>query len=87
MRKKNLEFEILESDYDSVTFKRVLKKRGNAKEKYKKEIQLPTLTMYCFDEEELERLRKIELEISKTYPKENRFMGTISEFAKNLLTS
>lgn len=59
----HLGFEILESNGNEMTLKRVLKKPNNAKERLRKELQLPTLTICSFSEEELQIFRDIENEL------------------------
>lgn len=58
---KNIGFEILSNNEDSVTLKRVFSYKG----KNKKKMALPTLTMYYMSEEELKKLQEIEEKLQK----------------------
>jgi hypothetical protein len=64
---QKIEFEVLSENDDSVVFKRVLKKNIPAKEKKKREMNLPKVTIHYFDEEDLEELHKIQNQLSEKY--------------------
>ncbi|MDR2995785.1 MAG: hypothetical protein LBV11_18575 [Bacillus cereus] len=60
---KAVEFEVLDNNEEFVTFKRVLsKKKLSPKEKNKREMSLPKLTLNYFDEDDLRELQSIEVE-------------------------
>ncbi len=62
---QQLGFEVLEVQGNSITFKRVLRKKNEKKDRFNEEMALPKLTMHSFYEEEIDRLQRIELEIVK----------------------
>lgn len=74
----NVEFEVLSENEDGVIFKRVLKKNISAKEKKKREMNLPKVTIHYFDEEDLEELHKIQYQISEKYVVKQGNMFSIS---------
>lgn len=56
-------FEVLEDNGDSITLKRVLKKKVTVKNRYNEEMALPKLTVNYFDKDEVRKLQEIEKEI------------------------
>lgn len=56
-------FEILEDNGDSIVLKRVLKQKYSNKDRYKEEMALPKLIVHYFNDEEIDKLQKIEEEI------------------------
>lgn len=56
-------FEILEDNGDSIVLKRVLKQKYYNKNRYKEEMDLPKLIVHYFNDEEIDKLQKIEEEI------------------------
>lgn len=62
--KNNLGFEVLESDENSVVYKRVLPDKGRKrKDVLTRELELPKATMHLFDERDIQKLKQIEQEL------------------------
>lgn len=61
-------FEILSIESDSITYKRVIQRKGRSSRIIKKiELNLPTATLHYFEKEDYENLKKIEVEISSQF--------------------
>ncbi len=79
-------FEVLEDNGDSITLKRVLKKKTAAKNRYNEEMALPKLTVHYFDKDEIQKLQEIEKELIAeftTYRKVSIYKKVISFILRN----
>ena len=65
-KKKEIAFEVFESDENSVVFKRVVPDKGRkAKEVQEIELNLPKATMHLFNQDDIARLKIIEKELMR----------------------
>jgi len=66
-KRKNIGFEVLSENEDQVVFKRVLSANVSSKEKLKREMNLPKVTLSYFDKHDIENLQQIQNEIADQY--------------------
>ena len=79
-------FETLSEDENSIVLKRVLTRQGSKKDKSEIEMSLPKLTLHLFDEEDLQRLKEIEEELSsKSKSKTSSTLLATLDYVKNIL--
>jgi hypothetical protein len=64
---KNIGFEVLSENEENIVYKRVLTSNIPSKEKYKREMSLPKVTMHYFDIEDIEKLQRIQSQIAEKY--------------------
>lgn len=83
--KKNVGFEVFESDENSVVYKRVLPDKGRTKkELIKHELDQPRATMHLFDQNDIQKLKEIEKELIKQINVEKNSRNWYEIFAKVL---
>lgn len=86
-KQSSVGFEIASEDDDKVVYKPVLPSKMSKKERKKRELKLPQLTISYFDKEDIERLKEIQLEIADEFviKKNGEFMIWLNAI-KNFLT-